>query len=83
MNAGWKDDILFYAVVGMYVYSAIDPESAKIVFQNWDEVIPEWFQRITFWLVAAVIGVKKFGDYIPTIINGVKEAWNTLPKKIE
>jgi len=73
-NAGWKDDVLFYAIIGMYAYSAIDPEGAAVVFRNWDTVIPEWFQKITFWLVASVIGVKKFGDYVPGVIAGVKSA---------
>lgn len=73
-NAGWKDDILFYAIIGMYVYSAFDPVSAAEVFKTWDTVIPEWFQKITFWLVASVIGVKKFGDYVPGAISGIKAA---------
>jgi len=70
-NAGWKDDVLFYAVVAMYVYSAIDPEGAAQVFKNWDEVIPEWWMKITMWLVASIIGVKKLG---PGLIAGVKKA---------
>ena len=73
-NAGWKDDVLFYAIIGMYVYSAIDPEGAAVVFNNWSTVIPEWFQKITFWLVGSVLGVKKIGQYLPGAIAGVKAA---------
>lgn len=72
-NSGWKDDVLFYGIVAMYVYSAIDPEGAGRVFKNW-ELIPEWFRTITFWLVASVIGVKKLGDYVPGAIRGVRDS---------
>lgn len=72
-NAGWKDDILFYALLGMYVYSAIDPEGASRVFKNW-EAIPEWFSQVTFWMVASILGVKKLGDYVPGLIAGIKQA---------
>ncbi len=72
-NAGWKDDILFYTIVAMYIYSAIDPDGAMKVFKNW-EMIPEWFRTITFWVIASVIGVKKLGDYLPSAIAGIKQA---------
>lgn len=71
MNAGWKDDVLFYAIIGMYVYSAIDPEGATRVFQNW-ALIPDWFRSITLWLVASIIGVKKLGDYLPQTLEAIK-----------
>ena len=73
-NAGWKDDVLFYAIVAMYAYSAVDPEGAARVFRNW-ESIPEWFREITFWLVASVLGVKKIGDYLPGVVSGLKRAF--------
>lgn len=72
-NVGWKDDVLFYAIVAMYVYSAVDPEGAAKVFKNW-EAIPEWFRTITFWMVASVLGVKKIGQYLPGLVNGVVSA---------
>ncbi len=73
MNTGWKDEILFFGIVGMYVYSAIDPDGAHKVFQNWD-TIPEWFRTITSWMVAGVLGVKKLGDYLPALVAGVRNA---------
>ena len=73
-NAGWKDEILFFAIVGMYIYSAIDPDGAKVVFDNWDTVIPSWFSKITMWMVASILGVKKIGDYLPGAIAGIKAA---------
>ena len=75
-NAGWKDDVLFYSVIGMYFYSAVDPDGAAQVFANWD-TIPEWFRKITMVLVASVVGIKKLGDYLPALINGVKDAFKS------
>jgi len=72
-NAGWKDDVLFYAILGMFVWSAIDPEASKVVFTNW-QTLPAWFLEITGWLVASVLGVKKIGEYLPGLISGVKGA---------
>ena len=57
--------------MAMWDYSAMDPEGAKVVFQNWRDAIPEWYQKITMWLVASIIGVKKIGDYGPALIS-----WN-------
>jgi len=79
-NAGWKDDVLFYAIIGMYAYSAFDPEGATKVFDNWN-VIPEWFSTITMWMVAAVLGVKKIGDYAPPAIAAIKQAWQSVKKE--
>ena len=73
-NAGWKDEVLFFAIVGMYVYSAVYPEGAAVVFENWDTVIPVWFSKITMWMVASILGVKKVGDYLPGAIAGIKAA---------
>jgi hypothetical protein len=72
-NAGYKDDVLFYAVILFFVFSGIFPERAAVVFANW-ELIPEWFLQITMWLVASVVGVKKVGDYVPGLISSVKAA---------
>ncbi len=72
-NSGWKDDVLFYAIIGLYVYSAIDPTGAARVFDTWNE-LPPWFLNITGWMVAAVLGVKKLGDYLPQMISGLKDA---------
>ncbi len=74
-NAGWKDEVLFFAIVGMYVYSAVYPEGAAVVFENWDTVIPVWFSKITMWMVGSILGVKKIGDYLPGVIAGVKSAF--------
>jgi len=73
-NAGWKDDVLFYAIIAMYVYSAVDPEGAAKVFKNW-EIIPDWFRQVTFYLVASVIGVKKFGEYVPGALKNIKDVF--------
>ena len=75
-NTGWKDEVLFYGVIAMYIYSAIDPEGAAKVFANW-EVIPEWFSKITMLLVASVVGIKKAGDYLPGLLKGVREAFKS------
>jgi len=72
-NAGWKDDVLFYAIIAMYVYSAIDPDGAAEVFKRWDE-LPDWWITITGWMVAAVLGIKKLGDYLPGLIRGIRTA---------
>ena len=74
-NAGWKDEALFILIMAMWVYSAIDPEGAKVIFTNWKESIPEWYQQITMWLVASVIGVKKIADYGPALVAGLKSAF--------
>lgn len=72
-NAGYKDDVLFYAWIMFFVYSGFYPEGAAEVVKNW-EVLPDWFLKISFVLVGTVTGVKKLGDYIPVIIRGVKTA---------
>lgn len=73
-NAGWKDDVLFYAVLGLWVWSAIDPAAAGKVFETWKNTMPEYIVEITSWLVAAVLGVKKIGDYLPGAIKGIRDA---------
>ena len=72
-NAGWKDELLFLSIIGVYVYSAIDPEGAQQMFANWEK-IPEWFRTVTLWTVASIVGVKKLADYAPPLVKGVKEA---------
>ena len=72
-NAGWKDDVLFFAWIGFFVWSGADPESAGDVIQAW-ETLPEWFLQVTFWIVAAVLGVKKIGDYLPAAVRGLRDA---------
>ena len=34
------------------------------MIRSW-EALPDWFLQVTFWIVAAVLGVKKIGDYLP------------------
>ncbi|NDV20003.1 hypothetical protein GO013_11275 [Pseudodesulfovibrio sp. JC047] len=71
-NAGWKDDVLFFAWIGFFIWSGVDPEGAGKVIKAW-ELLPDWFLQITFWIIAAVLGVKKIGDYLPATIKGVKD----------
>ena len=33
-NAGWKDDILFYAFIAMFIWAGFDPDGAKLFFEN-------------------------------------------------
>jgi len=72
-NVGLKDDILFYSIIAMFVWSGFDPEGAKTFFINLN-VLPEWFIKIFFWVVASVVGVKKVGDYLPGAVNSLREA---------
>ncbi|MBN2140396.1 MAG: hypothetical protein JW718_05255 [Desulfovibrionaceae bacterium] len=69
-NAGWKDDVLFYAWLAFFVWSGFCPEGARRVLSAWSD-LPRWFLEITFWIVAAVLGVKKVGDYLPAAVRGV------------
>ena len=72
-NAGWKDDVLFFAWIGFFIWSGVDPERAAEVVQAWEN-LPDWFLQVTFWIVAAVLGVKKMGDYLPGAVRGIKDA---------
>jgi len=72
-NAGWKDDVLFFAWIGFFIWSGVDPDGAADVIRAWEK-LPDWFLQITFWVVAAVLGVKKIGDYLPSAIRGLKDA---------
>jgi hypothetical protein len=72
-NNGWKDDVLFYAMILMFVWAGFDPDGAKEFFTNLN-VLPEWFVKTWFWVVASVVGVKKVGDYAPSLIAGVKNS---------
>ena len=74
-NAGWKDDVLFFGWIGFFVWSGIDPERAGEVIAAW-EILPEWFLQITFWIVAAVLGVKKIGDYLPAAMKSARDIFN-------
>ena len=71
-NAGYKDDILFYAFIAMFVWSGIDPEGAGKFFENL-KILPDWFIKIWFAVVASVLGIKKIGDYLPGMISGIKD----------
>ena len=73
-NAGWKDDVLFYAFIAMFVWAGFDPEGSKEFFENLDS-LPDWFVKIWFWIVASVLGVKKVGDYLPNMIGGIRDAF--------
>lgn len=73
-DRGWKDDILFYAIIALFVWAGFDPQGAKEYFENL-KVLPEWFIEIFGWVVASVLGVKKIGDYLPSAIGKMKKAW--------
>lgn len=70
-QAGWKDDILFYAFIAMFVYAGFYPDRAKEFFENL-RVLPDWFIKTWMWIVASVVGVKKIGDYLPGTIRAIK-----------
>ncbi|MGE4551774.1 MAG: hypothetical protein AB7D57_01600 [Desulfovibrionaceae bacterium] len=72
-SAGWKDDVLFYAWLAFFVWSGFDPDGASRVVQAW-EVLPDWFLEVTFWIVAAVLGVKKIGDNLPGAVRALRGA---------
>ena len=72
-NTGWKDDVLFFAWIGFFVWSGVDPEGAGEVIESWEN-LPDWFLQVTFWIVAAVLGVKKIGDYLPSAVKGIRDA---------
>ncbi|GAB7023771.1 hypothetical protein [Salidesulfovibrio brasiliensis] len=72
-NTGWKDDVLFFAWIGFFIWSGVFPEKAGEVIRAW-ELLPQWFLEITFWIVAAVLGVKKIGDYLPGMARGLRDA---------
>jgi hypothetical protein len=73
-NAGWKDDILFYFFIAVFIWAGIDPSGASLFFANL-AVLPEWFIKIWFWVVASVLGVKKIGDYVPGVLNAMKDVF--------
>lgn len=77
-NAGWKDDALFFAWIGFFVWSGVDPQGAGEVIRAWEN-LPDWFLQVTFWIVAAVLGVKKLGDYLPGAVKGLRDAMGDRP----
>lgn len=73
-GAGWKDDVLFYCIIGLWVWSAIDPDSASRTFKVWENIMPDYIREITSWVVGGVLGVKKLGDYLPGAMKAIKSA---------
>lgn len=73
-NAGWKDDFLFYGFLAMFVWAGFDPDGARQFFLNL-QVLPEWFIKTWMWIVASVVAVKKVGDYVPSLVKGVKDVF--------
>jgi hypothetical protein len=71
-NAGWKDDILFYAFIGLFIWAGFDPDGATKFFENLN-VLPDWFIKTWFWLIASILGVKKIGDYVPQLMGAIKD----------
>lgn len=71
-QAGWKDDVLFYAFIAMFVWAGFDPEGSKQFFENINH-LPDWFIKTWFWLVASILGIKKIGDYAPRAIKEIKD----------
>ncbi len=70
-NAGYKDDVLFYAFVLVFVWAGFYPEASQEFFTNIN-TLPEWFLKTWFWIVASVLGVKKIGDYLPVVVSGLR-----------
>jgi len=73
-NAGWKDDVLFYAFIAMFIWTGFYPEAAKEFYAN-IEIMPPLFVKVFLWLIASVLGVKKIGEYAPGLIKGIKGAF--------
>ena len=73
-NTGWKDDVLFYAFIALFVWAGFDPEGSGKFFTNLS-TLPDWFIKTWFWIVASVLGVKKIGDYAPGLISGITKAF--------
>jgi hypothetical protein len=71
-GAGWKDDILFYFFIGIFIWTGFDPVGGAQFFANL-ETVPEWFLKLFGWMVAAVLGVKKIGDYLPSTLGAIKD----------
>ncbi len=78
-NSGWKDDILFYFFIGLFVWTGFYPEASATFFMNID-TMPDWYKETWMWIVASVVGVKKLGDYAPTLIKGISSAFKTESK---
>lgn len=79
-NQGWKDDVLFYAIVLMFVWSGFDPERAKTVFDNWS-LLPDWFVQLVTVVVGSVLGIRKIADYCPAMVRGIKTAWTGVTQQ--
>lgn len=73
-NVGWKDDVLFYAMIGGFIWAGYDPDAARLFFENL-KVLPEWYINIFGAVVASVVGIRKLADYGPSLVKGIKEAW--------
>jgi len=79
-NAGYKDDVLFYAFIAMFIWTGFYPEAAREFYKN-IEIMPPLFTKVFVALIASVLGLKKFSDYAPAAIKGVREAFNRdIPK---
>lgn len=75
-NAGWQDDILFYALLGMFVWAGINPTGAGVFFENLKKM-PDWFQELSIVTFYGVIGLRKGQEYLPGIISGVRAAFKS------
>lgn len=73
-NTGWKDDILFYAFLAMFIWAGFYPDASSKFFTN-IEAMPPLFVKVFLWLIASVLGVKKIGEYAPSAIKGIKAAF--------
>lgn len=79
-NAGWKDDVLFYAFIVLFVWTGFDPTASHAFFVNL-AVLPGWVLKTWFWLLAGVLGVKKIGDYGPALVSSLKQLVSKEAKK--
>ena len=71
-NTGWKDDVLFYFFIGLFIYTGFYPEMAKDFFENLS-ILPGWFIKTWMSIVASVLGLKKFTDYGPKAVEAFKD----------
>ena len=71
-NTGWKDDVLFYFFIGLFIYTGFCPEMAEEFFENLS-ILPGWFIKTWMSIVASVLGLKKFTDYGPKAVEAFKD----------
>lgn len=71
-SAGIKDDVLFYAIIFMFVWAGFDPVGAEKFFNNIN-LLPDWFVKTWFWLITTVLGIKKASQYAPKAFKEIHD----------